>query len=71
MLLIKPIDADPSANSTLNFSDGELDQKYTTPSTSPPSGDKDVYGTADPLPHTSETPEKSTNSQPKNPTLNC
>ena len=65
MLLIKPIDADPSANSTLNLSDGELDQKYTTPSSSPPSGDKDVYGTADQLPHTSETPEKPTNSQPK------
>ena len=59
MLLIKPILPDPTANSTLNFSDGEIDLKYTTPSTSPPSGDKDAYETADPLPHRSKTPEKS------------
>ena len=69
MLLIKPINADPSANSTLKFSDGEIDQKYTTPSTSPPSGDKDAYEMANPLPHTSRTPEKSTNKPTKKPSI--
>ena len=59
MLLIKPIFPDPKANSSLDFSEGEIEPKYTTPSTSPPSGDKDAYETADPLPHTSKTPEKS------------
>ena len=55
MLLIPPVNADPSANSTLNLSDGELDQPYATPSSSPPSADKDVYGTPEQLPHSSET----------------
>ena len=62
--LLIPPHVDPSANSTIDLSDGEIDP-YATPSSSLPSADKDVYGTPEQLPHSSETQKENTEDQIK------
>ena len=60
--LLIPPHIDPSANSTIDLSDGEIDP-FATPSSSLPSEGKDAYGTPQQLPQNIEAQTENTENQ--------